>query len=550
MNSQPIPNQMPPQNSSNGSKNPFKMPSLGLFITFKTIAEYIGMIAWFAFRGFKFCTYDIFRNLYQAISGGVDHAYQKTKNIVETGKDNSVTLPEKKKKASFLNADLGDLLKNSSYMKKKMAKLEAEKSLLQEELKGEGAVRSKKTKVYKFTAKHPSGKLEVGTINGYSKLDVNTFLVQEGYDVYKIESNEWTEFLYGSTSLFAVKMKTKDLLFWLTQLSTYIKSGITLTESIKILNNQMGKNKYYKRSFQSIIYELTMGESFSSALEKQGTMFPPLLINMIKAAEATGELEETLTDMANYYDEIDKTHKQMVSAITYPSVILLFSIAVITFIMVWVIPEFVKIYEDSDVTISGLTKFIINASQFLQKNIMSMIIFVVLGAIVLIFSYKKVKAFRKSMQEFAMHIPVFGKVMMYNEMAVFAKTFSSLLRNNVYITESIDILSRITNNEIYKEIMYNTINNIVKGEKISEAFKNQWAVPEVAYYMIVTGESTGQLAEMMSKVSSYYQEMHRSTISSLKAFIEPVLITFLALIVGIIILAVIVPMFNLMNQIG
>ena len=271
---------------------------------------------------------------------------------------------------------------------------------------------------------------------------------------------------------------------------------------------------------------------------------------MIKAAEATGELEETLTDMANYYDEIDKTHKQMVSAITYPSVILLFSIAVITFIMVWVIPEFVKIYEDSDVTISGLTKFIINASQFLQKNIMSMIIFAVLGAIVLIFSYKKVKAFRKSMQEFAMHIPVFGKVMMYNEMAVFAKTFSSLLRNNVYITESIDILSRITNNEIYKEIMYNTINNIVKGEKISEAFKNQWAVPEVAYYMIVTGESTGQLAEMMSKVSSYYQEMHRSTISSLKAFIEPVLITFLALIVGIIILAVIVPMFNLMNQIG
>jgi type IV pilus assembly protein PilC len=550
VNIEPMPNQVPPQNTSHGSKNPFKMPSLGLFITFKTIVEYIMMIFQFAFRGFKFCTFDLFRNLYNAISGSVDHAYQKTKTIVETGKEEANSLSQKKKKSSILNADLGDLLKNSSYMKKKIAKLEAQKTLLQEELKNEGAIRSKQTKVYKFTAKHPSGKLEVGTINGYSKLDVNTFLVQEGYDVYKIESNEWTEFLYGSSSLFAVKMKTKDLLFWLTQLSTYIKSGITLTESIKILNNQMGKNKYYKRAFQSIIYELTMGESFSRALEKQGTMFPPLLINMIKAAEATGELEETLTDMANYYDEIDKTHKQMISAITYPSVILLFSTAVITFIMVWVIPEFVKIYEDSDVTITGLTKFIINASQFLQANIMSMVIFLVLLTIVLVFSYQKVKAFRKSMQEFAMHIPVFGKVIMYNEMAVFAKTFSSLLRNNVYITESIDILSRITNNEIYKEIMYNTINNIVKGEKISEAFKDQWAVPEVAYYMIVTGESTGQLAEMMSKVSSYYQEMHRSTISSLKAFIEPVLITFLALIVGVIILAVIVPMFNLMNQIG
>lgn len=532
------------------SKNPFKMPSLGLFITFKTIAEYIVMIFQFAFRGFKFCTFDLLKSLYNAVSGGVDHAYQKTKNIVETGMETSNNSHNTAKKKSLLNADLSDIFKNSAFMKKKIAKLESQKHLLQEELKGEGAIRSKKTKVYKFTAKHPSGKLEVGTINGYSKLDVNTFLVQEGYDVYKIESNEWTEFFYGSSSLFAVKMRTKDLLFWLTQLSTYIKSGITLTESIKILNNQMGKNKNYKRAFQSIVYELTMGESFSTALEKQGTMFPPLLINMIKAAEATGELEETLTDMANYYDEIDKTHKQMISAITYPSIILLFSIAVITFIMIWVIPEFVKIYEGNDVAINGLTKFIINSSQFLQKNVLSMIILAVTIAAILIFSYQKVKAFRKSMQEIAMHIPVFGKVIMYNEMAVFAKTFSSLLRNNVYITESIDILSRITNNEIYKEIMYNTINNIVKGEKISEAFKDQWAVPEVAYYMIVTGESTGQLAEMMSKVSSYYQEMHRSTITNLKAFIEPVLITFLALIVGVIILAVIVPMFNLMNQLS
>lgn len=546
MNPTPIPSGTP----TGKTKNPFKMPSLGLFITFKTIAEYFLMIIQFAFRGFKFCTIDIIRNLYNAISGGVDHAYQTTKNIVETGRDSETLAPKKEKKNSILNADLSVLLKNSSYMKKKFAKLEAQKAILAEELKGEGGVRSKKTKVYKFTAKHPSGKLEVGTINGYSKLDVNTFLVQEGYDVYKIESNEWTEFLYGSTSLFAVKMKTKDLLFWLTQLSTYLKSGITLTESIKILNNQMGKNKHYKRAFQSIIYELTMGESFSSALEKQGTMFPPLLINMIKAAEATGELEETLTDMANYYDEIDKTHKQMISAITYPSVILVFSLAVITFILVWVIPNFIEIYEESDVTIEGITKFIIDASAFLQSNIMSIVIFIVLTVAVFVFSYKKIKAFRKSMQEFAMHLPVFGNVIIYNEMAVFAKTFSSLLRNNVYITESIDILSRITNNEIYKEIMYNTINNIVKGDKISEAFKDQWAVPEVAYYMIVTGESTGQLAEMMSKVSSYYQDMHRNTINSLKAFIEPVLITFLALIVGVIILAVIVPMFNLMNQIG
>ncbi len=529
------------------SKNPFKFPSIGLFVTFKTIFESIVMIFEFAFRGFKFMTVDLLKSLYNAVSGGVDHAYQTTKNIVEKGQD--IKPAAKPKKESILNADLSTLLKNSAYMKRKIAKLEAKKSILAEELKGNGAIRNKQPKVYKFIAKHPDGHIENGVINGYSKLDVNTFLVQEGYDVYVIESNEWTEFIYGQSSLFAPKMKTKDLLFWLTQLSTYIKSGITLTDSIKILNNQMGKKQYYKRAFQSIIYELTMGESFSRALEKQGTMFPPLLINMIKAAEATGELEETLADMANYYDEVDKTHKQMISAITYPSIILVFSLAVVTFIMVYVIPQFIEIYEESDVTIGGLTKFIITASDFLKGNLVYLLIMIIIGLSILLFAYQKVKAFRKSIQSFLMHLPVVKNIMIYNEMAIFAKTFSSLLRNNVYITESIDILSKITNNEIYKEIMYNTINNIVKGEKISEAFKDHWAVPEVAYYMIVTGESTGQLAEMMSRVSDYYQEMHKNMVSSLKAFLEPVLISFLAIIVGGIILAVIVPMFDLMGQI-
>ena len=112
-----------------------------------------------------------------------------------------------------------------------------------------------------------------------------------------------------------------------------------------------------------------------------------------------------------------------------------------------------------------------------------------------------------------------------------------------------DILSRITNNEIYKAILYKTINNIVKGEKISEAFKDHWAVPDVAYYMIVTGESTGDLANMMQKVSEYYQLLHKNIINSLKSFIEPIMISILALVVGAIIIAVIVPMFDMYAQI-
>lgn len=529
------------------SHNPVRLSSLGLFIAFKTIFETIILLFKYAFRGIKFLTVDLFLTVYNHISRGVDNAHKTTKKIVKKPDQKG---PVKEKKESILNADISTLFQNAPWMKQKRKKLEAQKQLLLEELKTTGAVRSNEPKVYKFTAKNSKGVIETGILNGYSKLDINTFLIQEGYEVYSIVSNELTEFLYGQNSFLAPHLSTKDLLFWLTQLSTYIKSGITLTESLKILNNQMGKKKAYKRSFQSIVYELTMGESFSKALEKQGTMFPALLINMIKAAEATGELEETLTDMANYYDEIHKTHKQMISAITYPTIIFVFALAVITFILIFIIPEFVQIYQQSDIEINGLTAFIISGSDFLKANIGYIIVLILIAILILVISYKKIKVFRRGMQVFLMHIPVIGKVMIYNEMAVFSKTFSSLLRNNVYITESIDILSRITNNEIYKEVMYNTIDNIVRGEKISVAFKEHWAIPEVAYYMIVTGESTGQLAEMMSKVSSYYQEMHRNLVTSLKAFIEPIIIVLLAVVVGGIILAVIVPMFNLMGQIG
>ena len=154
------------------------------------------------------------------------------------------------------------------------------------------------------------------------------------------------------------------------------------------------------------------------------------------------------------------------------------------------------------------------------------------------------------MQELAMHLPLFGNIIIYNEITLFTKTFASLLKNNVYITESIDILSKVTSNEVYKEIMFNTISNIARGDKISESFKDQWAVPEIAYFMIQTGESTGDLANMMAKVSEYYGGLHKATINSMKSFIEPAMIGFIAVVVGGILVAVIMPMFDLYENIS
>ncbi len=502
-----------------------------IFMPFINIFKY-------AFIGIKASTFDLFVYLYNSASWKLDKAYKRTKEVL--GPDAFLDEKEEKKKKE----------KIYKHSKSTMAKLQKEQEKLINDLQTSGATRSKEVNMYLYKVMDKNGKISKGVMSGLSKLDINSFLVNEGFTVYSIETSDLINFLYKE-SVFGPRMriKNKDLIFWLTQLSTYIKAGITLSDSVRILSKQMGKKFAQSQAFQSISYELMLGSSFSDALEKQGNMFPPLLINMIKAAEASGTLIETLDDMAAYYTEVDETKKQMKSAMMYPIIVSVFAVGVVSFILVYIIPKFVEIYETNDVPISGLTAFVINFSRFLSKNGLIILGVITIIIIILMFAYKNIKIFRKRFQIMLMHIPIVKDIIIYNELTIFTKTFASLLRNNVFITESISILSKITNNEIYKEILFRTINNIVKGEKISEAFKDHWAVPDVAYYMIVTGESTGELDDMMQKVSVYYQGLHRNVVNNLKAFIEPVLIAFLAFVVGGIIISVVVPMFGMYEQI-
>lgn len=503
------------------------------FIILYNIIIYCGV-------GIKATFFDLWVNLYNGASYQVDKTYRATKQQFMEEEDKIYEMTKKKPKKQ----------KVYKYSARTLAKLEEEKKELALDLQNAGATRSKTPHVYLYKVKEASGRIVTGTMNGLSKLDINSYLINEGYEIYSIKTSPFIDFVYKDSSFMGKKMSTKDLIFWLTQLSTYIKAGLTLNESIKILTTQMKGNKARTTAFKAISYELTLGESFSNALEKQGNMFPALLINMIKAAEASGTLIETLDDMANYYSEIDETHKQMVSAMTYPTIITIFALAVVVFILIYVVPQFTEIYAKNDASIGGITRAVVDISAFLKDEYLLILSVIAGAALFILVLYKTVKAFKTSMQIFLMHVPVIKNVIIYNELTIFSKTFASLLRNNVFITDSMDILSRITNNEVYRAILYRTINNIVKGEKISEAFKDHWAVPDVAYYMIVTGESTGDLASMMQKVSEYYQLLHKNIINNLKSFIEPIMITFLAVIVGLIIIAVIVPMFGMYEQIS
>lgn len=433
----------------------------------------------------------------------------------------------------------------SSFDNKKYANMQP----LVIDFNGADAVKSDKKVLYEYIAKDRNGEIVKDYFEAFSKVEVHSFLLSEGYEVYSIKTSKWITLMHGETSSNGTKIKTKDLLFFITQLSTYIKAGIPLAEAMSILSRQY-KKKSYKKIFSSIVYSLSMGEAFSSALEKQGKAFPKLFINMVKTSEMTGELPETLDDMADYYTQMDKTRKQMITALMYPTMVMFFAMGVVVFILIWVIPQFVDIYESMDASkIPAFTLFVMDVSDFLKNYGIFVLLGIIVVVIIIAYLYKNIKSVRKNMQWFAMHLPVFGNVIIFNEVTTFTKTFSSLLKHNVFITDSMEILNKITNNEIYKILILETTNNIARGEKISLAFKDHWAFPMPAYEMLVTGEKTGQLPDMMSKVSAYYQDMHAQSVARIKTFIEPVLIIFLTVVVGAIILAIILPMFGMYEMI-
>ena len=399
-------------------------------------------------------------------------------------------------------------------------------------------------KGYRYTIINGVGKKEVGTFDAESENDVRNFLLSQDYQVLEIKERSKYDIDVGANH----KISANDLAFSLTQLSTYIKAGIPLADSVKILAKQSRKPAL-KKSFGQLVYQLLKGESLSDAMLMQDKIYPKLLINMVKTAEMTGDLPSILDDMAEYYTSMDQTRKQMKSAMTYPLVVLTIAFGVLIFMLTYLVPQFTAMFEDNGATMPLLTRIIIGTSDFLKNN--WWILLIIIGGLVFGFIqlFKRVQPFRELVQKILMHLPVVSNIIIYNEIANFTKTFASLLNHGVFITDSMEILSKITNNEVYKRIINNTLENLGRGDSISSAFKGEWAIPVVAYEMIVTGETTGQLGAMMEKVASHFQMLHKNVIDQMKSLVEPLLIVFLAGVVGVILVSIIQPMFSIYSQI-
>ena len=396
---------------------------------------------------------------------------------------------------------------------------------------------------YRYTIINGVGKKENGTFDAESADEVRAFLTSLDYQILEVKERSKMDFDIGTS-----KFNASDLSFSLTQLSTYLKAGIPLADSVRILAKQ-SKKPGIKKSFFQLVYQLLKGENLSDAMDMQGKVYPKLLINMVKTAEMTGDLPSILDDMAEYYTSMDQTRKQMKSAMTYPIVVLSIAFGVLIFMLTYLVPQFSSMFEENGAQLPALTLAIMGISNFIKSYWYLLIIGIVAFVFTFMQIFKKNQKFRETIQTILMHLPVIKDIIIYNEIANFTKTFASLLNHGVFITDSMEILSKITNNEVMKRIIGNTLENLGKGDTISSAFRGEWAIPVVAYEMIVTGETTGQLGQMMEKVATHFQMLHKNVIDQMKSLVEPFLICFLAVVVGIILLSIIQPMFSIYSQI-
>ena len=397
---------------------------------------------------------------------------------------------------------------------------------------------------FRYKAKKQDGEIINGTFDAYNIEQAKKYLKNNELEVIEISPRK----KYDIDINIGNPISMADLAFALTQLSTYIRAGMTLVDSVRVLAKQADKPAK-RKIYDMVVYDLLSGDDFSKALSKQPKIFPKLLINMSKSAELTGDLPNVLDEMAEYYTSITKTRKEIKSAMTYPTIVLLFAIIVVTFVLIYIVPQYTSMFEGFGAELPEITKMTIALSDFLRTNLVGILIIIIIVLLLYIYLFRNVRSFRKTMQNIYLHLPVLKNIIMYSEISMFARTFASLINHGVYITDSMDVLLNVSENEIYRNIILETVRNLNSGGKISDAFKNNWAIPIVAYEMIVTGENTGELGNMLDKVADYYDSLHKNSVSSIKSLIEPFLIIFLAGSVGLIILAVILPMFEMYSVI-
>ena len=397
---------------------------------------------------------------------------------------------------------------------------------------------------YSYTAKDGLGKVKKGKIEANSQREAYGKLRAENLKVVQIE--EIPETIWNKDiELVSNKLKQRDFVIYLHQFATLIRAGITIVNATNILAQQT-ESKVLKRTLTEMEKDLREGTPLSDAYEKYPKLFKPLFINMIRAGEYSGTVDETLERLATYYDKQYRTRQKVISALTYPIILSILTTIVVMFLLFFIVPIFIDLFSGLDTELPGITLFVIRMSDGVQK--FWWLIFLIVGMVsMLIVSLKKQAKGRYYLDNALLKTPIFGKVLQKSAIARTTLTLSSLFESSVPVLQAVDITEKVVGNEVIATILHEGRNSLERGESMTVPMKDHWAIPPLVTQMIAIGEQTGSLDTMLAEVASFYEAEVEATTDSLKALIEPVMIIILAGIVGVIVLAIMLPMFEMLG---
>lgn len=353
-------------------------------------------------------------------------------------------------------------------------------------------------------------------------------------------------FSFGATKP-GVRKKEEVVLFT-RQLATMIGAGIPMLESLEILQEQ-AESKQFALLLDQVINDVRGGQDLSTSMGRHAHVFNDVYVSMIKAGEASGQIDDILDRLADYMEASQRLKRDIKSAMTYPVVSLFMIFGITAFLMIGIVPKFKEVFSSLDIDLPGLTRGILAFSDFLQAEWALCLGAMVLSVFALIV-YKRTDRGSWQWDWMMLRLPVFGALFRKVGLSRFSKTFATMLKSGVPILGALDIVADTAGNRIIRDAVVKARESVRQGDSLAKPLALSPVFPPMVTRMIGIGEKTGSLEQLLEKISEFYDEQVRATVKALTSLIEPIMIAVMGLMVGTIVLSVFLPIFELQKQLA
>lgn len=399
---------------------------------------------------------------------------------------------------------------------------------------------------YKFRVRDSIGKVHKGIISAESLDEAIHSLKEKNY--YPIVLTKQRGFQSESASSGHLgRISSKELMLFCTQLATLLGSGVSLAAGLSTVTKQT-KNASFQKIISNLENDVTQGHSFSVTLSKYPKIFPSLLINMVKAGEESGQLDKVLENYADFLERKEAVKGEIKNAMMYPIFLVILSIGIMVFLLVYIFPKFVSVLKESHAQLPVTTRIMIQSSEFLQ-HYYGYILIGTLVFLIIVRTIIKTRSGRKAWDYVKLNLPVFGNLVFKMALVRFSSVFGVLLSSGVPILRSLGMAQNVVNNVIFENVLQQINSNLLMGRNLGEEVVKTRFFPPMFVQMVIVGEKTGRLDQMMAKIAAYYSKETNNMLKRLVAALEPVMLIVMALLVGFIALSLVSALMSVLHTI-